>query len=43
MEAVTIFADPQAYTDPERWHAVAARLRRDDPVARIEADGFDPF
>jgi len=40
---VTIFTDPKAYTDPERWHAVAARLRREDPVPRIEVDGFDPF
>jgi cytochrome P450 len=39
----TIFTDPNAYTDAPRWHAVAARLRREDPVPRIEADGFDPF
>ncbi|HVP30593.1 MAG TPA: cytochrome P450 [Myxococcota bacterium] len=43
MDPVTIFTDPKAYTDPESWHAVAARLRREDPVARIEVDGFDPF
>jgi cytochrome P450 len=43
MEPVTIFSDPKAYTDPQRWHAVAALLRREDPVARIEAEGFDPF
>ena len=43
MEPVTIFSDPKAYTDPQAWHAVAARLRREDPVARIEAEGFDPF
>jgi cytochrome P450 len=43
MSRVTIFTDPKAYTDPEGWHAVAARLRREDPVPRIEADGFDPF
>jgi cytochrome P450 len=43
MEPVTIFTDPKAYTDPQGWHAVAARLRREDPVARIEAPGFDPF
>jgi len=40
---VTIFTDPKAYTDPEGWHAVAARLRREDPVPRIEVDDFDPF
>jgi cytochrome P450 len=43
VNPVTIFTDPKAYTDPERWHAVAARLRREDPVARIEVEGFDPF
>jgi cytochrome P450 len=43
MNPVSIFTDPQAYTDPQGWHAVAARLRREDSVPRIEADGFDPF
>jgi cytochrome P450 len=43
MDPVTIFTDPKAYTDPEAWHAVAERLRREDPVARVEAEGFDPF
>ncbi len=43
MNSVTIFTDPKAYTDPQSWHAVAARLRREEPVGRIEADGFDPF
>jgi cytochrome P450 len=43
MSPVTIFSDPEAYTDPAGWHALAARLRREDPVARIEIDDFDPF
>jgi len=43
MLPITIFTDPQAYTDPERWHATAARLRREDPLPRIEVEGFDPF
>jgi cytochrome P450 len=38
-----IFTDPKAYTRPDTWHAEAARLRRDDPVAWIEDAGFDPF
>ena len=38
-----IFVDPKAYTDQEHWHEVAAELRRDDPVLRIEADGYTPF
>jgi cytochrome P450 len=43
MSSATIFTDPKAYTDPEGWHAVAARLRREDPVPRIEVPDFDPF
>ena len=43
MDAATIFTVPEAYADPEGWHAVAARLRRDEPVCRIEAPDFDPF
>jgi cytochrome P450 len=39
----SIFTDPQAYADPETWHAEAARLRRDRPVCRIEAPDFPPF
>lgn len=37
-----IFLDPDAYTDPEAWHATAAALRREAPVLRIEADGYQP-
>jgi cytochrome P450 len=40
---VTIFSDPHAYADSERWHAEAARLRREEPVCRVEAPGYDPF
>jgi cytochrome P450 len=43
MNPIAIFTDPRAYTDPETWHATAACLRREDPVARIEVEGFDPF
>ena len=43
MNAATIFTVPEAYADPEGWHAVAARLRREDPVCRVEAPDFDPF
>jgi cytochrome P450 len=38
-----IFVDPQAYADLAGWHRAAARLRREDPVHRVEAEGFDPF
>jgi cytochrome P450 len=38
-----IFIDPAAYTDPERWHAVAAELRAEGPVHRVEGLGRAPF
>lgn len=38
-----IFVSPAAYADQERWHAVAAELRRDAPVLRVEAEGYTPF
>lgn len=43
MDAATIFTVPDAYADPDSWHEVAARLRREQPVCRIEAPGFPPF
>jgi len=43
MNAAAIVSSPEAYADPETWHAVAARLRRENPVCRIEAPDFDPF
>jgi len=43
MASPTIFTDPRAYTDPASWHPLAARLRREDPVPRIEVAEFDPF
>jgi cytochrome P450 len=38
-----IFADAEAYADPDTWHAKAARIRRERPILRVEADGFPPF
>ena len=38
-----IFVAPEAYADLEGWHRTAAQLRRDDPVHRVEIEGFDPF
>jgi cytochrome P450 len=43
MDSAAIFTLPEAYADPESWHAVAARLRREHPVFRVEAADFDPF
>jgi cytochrome P450 len=38
-----IFVDPTAYADLGAWHRAAARLRREDPVHLVEADGFERF
>ena len=38
-----IFISPPAFADMEAWHASAAEIRRDDPVMRVEAEGWTPF
>lgn len=38
-----IFVDGKAYGDLASWHAAAARLRKDDPLPRVELEGFVPF
>ena len=38
-----IFIDPAAYTDLERWHAIAAELRAEGPLHRVELPDRDPF
>lgn len=38
-----IFTDPSAYADDEQWHAAASVLRRDDPVHRVDLEGFPLF
>lgn len=38
-----IFIEPDAYVDQANWHRVAAELRRDAPVLRVEAEGYTPF
>lgn len=43
MTATSIFCDPTAYADPERWHAEAARLRTHDPVHLVTEPGYRPF
>ena len=42
-EAGHVFHTASAYTDPARFHAAAALLRREDPVHRIEHPNFNPF
>src|SRR5882762_1752516 len=38
-----IFVEAAAYGDPASWQATAAELRREQPVLRVEAEGFQPF
>jgi len=42
-EAGAVFTDPKAYADERRFHEACALLRRDSPVHRVEAPGFNPF
>jgi cytochrome P450 len=42
-EAGRVFTDPTAYADDERFHAACALLRSEEPVHRVEVEGFNPF
>ena len=42
-EAARIFTDPAAYADEPKFYAACALLRRECPVARVDAKGFAPF
>jgi cytochrome P450 len=42
-DAGRVFVDAAAYADEPRFHAACALLRREDPVHRVEAEGFNPF
>ncbi|MGA0603195.1 cytochrome P450 [Caulobacter sp. KR2-114] len=42
-ECVATVVDPKAHADPARLNAAYAWLRQNDPFARAQIDGFDPF
>ncbi len=42
-EMVATVIDPAAHADPELLHAAFGWLRRNDPIARAELPGLDPF
>ncbi|MFG1859095.1 cytochrome P450 [Actinomadura geliboluensis] len=42
-EAGLDLADPNAYADDRRLHASLALLRRESPVHRVDAPGYEPF
>ena len=43
QDIVATVVDPKAHADPARLDAAFAWLRRNDPLARAEVRGFDPF
>lgn len=42
-EAGQVFVDSRAFTQPERFHAAAAKLRSEDPVHWVESPNAYPF
>jgi hypothetical protein len=42
-EMVATVVDPKAHADPARLHQAFAWLRANDPIARAELPGMDPF
>ncbi len=42
-EAGMVFVDPAAYADEKRFFEACAILRAEDPVHRVEGEGFNPF
>ena len=42
-DCVATITDPRAHADPPRLHDAYAWLRKNDPLARVELPGFDPF
>ena len=41
-DAARVFTDPSAYADEPGFYAACARLRRECPVAYVDAEGFAP-
>ncbi|HYZ56966.1 MAG TPA: hypothetical protein VE733_26180 [Streptosporangiaceae bacterium] len=42
-QAGRMLADPAAYADEHRLHQALTLLRREAPVHRVEAPGYNPF
>ncbi|HEY4377214.1 MAG TPA: cytochrome P450 [Acidimicrobiales bacterium] len=38
-----LFVDAAQWADMDAWHEQVAAIRRDDPILRVELDGFEPF
>jgi cytochrome P450 len=42
-DLTSVFVDPTAYADEERFHAACRVLRRERPVVKVESDLYRPF
>jgi len=42
-EMIATVLDPKAHANPKRLHEAFAWLRKNDPIARAELPGFEPF
>ncbi|MHB8661176.1 MAG: cytochrome P450 [Acidimicrobiales bacterium] len=42
-DLTSVFVDPTAYADEERFHAACRVLRREQPVVRVESERYRPF
>jgi len=42
-DLTSVFVDPTAYADEERFHAACRVLRREHPVVRVESERYRPF
>ncbi|MGH9207929.1 MAG: cytochrome P450, partial [Acidimicrobiales bacterium] len=42
-DLTSVFVDPNAYADEERFHAGCRVLRHDHPVVRVESDLYRPL
>src|SRR3954451_25063338 len=42
-DAGRIFTTAAAYADFDAWHTVAAQLRAEQPILRVEQEGGEPF
>jgi cytochrome P450 len=42
-DLTTVFVDPTAYADDERFHAACRVLRREHPVVKVESERYRPF
>lgn len=38
-----IFITPTMFEDMTRWHEIAEEIRRDEPIMRVEAEGWPAF